>query len=321
MKRKGLKILCGVLATLSVLGATSTIVGALSDGFKNWDTSTWFDKGTSEPVTKEDLVTTPDESLPVKMSVRYLTDDTAIKKANNYKPMNGIEITATCEGASIDAYKFSFSSDDSSLFNYEINNNVCTLNFLKKSLSKFSVFCSAMVNSEIKRGVLNIDFIKSPLEYFRPDAANAVENSLFLEGRNLYIKNCLLKGKHYFDLIPAENYDGTVSDQYDISFIGTSQPGMSSGSHILWDGNFVKSFITVSENKLLVDFDKVDLLSYVSNGKFDSYRGKRVYIANFDFKCVSKTSKKNTDIDLTIDLLVPTITDGGVDMGGDIVVG
>ena len=134
MNRKGLKILCGVLATLSVVGATSTVVGALSDGFKNWDTSTWFDKGTSEPVTKEDLVTTPDESLPVKMSVRYLNDEASIKRANNVMPMTGIEITASLDSqyGDCDSFTFLLSSDRTEYFDYNCTDKTITINFKKK---------------------------------------------------------------------------------------------------------------------------------------------------------------------------------------------
>lgn len=42
MKKKNQKILFGTLATLLILGGTSAVIGVASDGFKNWDTSTWF---------------------------------------------------------------------------------------------------------------------------------------------------------------------------------------------------------------------------------------------------------------------------------------
>ena len=43
MKKKNKKILVGCLATLLIVGGVSAVVGVASDGFKNWDTSTWFD--------------------------------------------------------------------------------------------------------------------------------------------------------------------------------------------------------------------------------------------------------------------------------------
>lgn len=42
MKRKSKRILIGSLATLLILGGASAVIGVASDGFKNWDTSTWF---------------------------------------------------------------------------------------------------------------------------------------------------------------------------------------------------------------------------------------------------------------------------------------
>ena len=42
MKKKNKKIFVGALATLLILGGASTVIGVASDGFKNWDTSTWF---------------------------------------------------------------------------------------------------------------------------------------------------------------------------------------------------------------------------------------------------------------------------------------
>ena len=153
-EKKRFKILCGVLATLSVLGATSTVVGALSDGFKNWDTSTWFDKGTSEPVTKEDLVTTPDESLPVKMSVRYLGENensSYIKKANSVHPKTEIEITASLDPQYGECNSFRFSTTDSSFFNYSVTDNTCTINFLKKAIRNFRyMLCLILVEINIE---------------------------------------------------------------------------------------------------------------------------------------------------------------------------
>ncbi len=42
MKKKNKKIFVGALSTLLILGGTSAVIGVASDGFKNWDTSTWF---------------------------------------------------------------------------------------------------------------------------------------------------------------------------------------------------------------------------------------------------------------------------------------
>lgn len=42
MKKKNKKILIATLSTLFILGGTSAVIGVASDGFKNWDTSTWF---------------------------------------------------------------------------------------------------------------------------------------------------------------------------------------------------------------------------------------------------------------------------------------
>lgn len=42
MKKKNKRILIGTLSTLLILGGTSAVIGVASDGFKNWDTSTWF---------------------------------------------------------------------------------------------------------------------------------------------------------------------------------------------------------------------------------------------------------------------------------------
>lgn len=42
MKKKNKKILIGTLATLLIVGGTATVIGVASNGFKNWDTSTWF---------------------------------------------------------------------------------------------------------------------------------------------------------------------------------------------------------------------------------------------------------------------------------------
>ena len=53
MKKKNKKIFVGALATLLILGGASAVVGVASDGFKNWDTSTWFD-GTWRAIEIED---------------------------------------------------------------------------------------------------------------------------------------------------------------------------------------------------------------------------------------------------------------------------
>lgn len=50
-KKTGLYLLLGVLATTLIVGA----VGALSEGFKNWDYKEWFD--TREGLKKIDLRT------------------------------------------------------------------------------------------------------------------------------------------------------------------------------------------------------------------------------------------------------------------------
>lgn len=42
MKKKNKKILIRTLGTLLILGGTSSVIGVASDGFKNWDISTWF---------------------------------------------------------------------------------------------------------------------------------------------------------------------------------------------------------------------------------------------------------------------------------------
>ena len=42
LKKKNKKIFVFTLATLLILGGTSAVIGVASDGFKNWDTSTWF---------------------------------------------------------------------------------------------------------------------------------------------------------------------------------------------------------------------------------------------------------------------------------------
>ena len=317
MKRKGLKILCGVLATLSVLGATSTVVGALSDGFKNWDTSTWFDKGTSEPVTKEDLVTTPDESLPVKMSVSYLGDDTSIKRANSVKPMTGLVITASLDSqyGECNKFVFSFSDNSSDLFDSSITDDSCTITFKKKQTTAFYVFALTTNGSERHRGKLKIDFqrtLKDTISF------NSRKESSFFK----YNSNST--GRLELDLTNNFNSTARVWLSYQ----------ENDGSY---SNNISSTTVRISNNNLAINLDNIFLFDSDYYGQIISISSKEIcdkissdpYFKDktgFNKICtieITLVTENNIIISGAKDLYVQNykVIDGGVDMGGDIVVG
>lgn len=322
MKRKGLKILCGVLATLSVLGATSTIVGALSDGFKNWDTSTWFDKGTSEPVTKEDLVTTPDESLPVKMSVSYLGDDTSIKRANSVKPMTGLVITASLDSeyGECNKFAFTFSSTDSSLFNYSVTDNTCTINFLKKYYAPIKVYAQTTSGSIRYRGCVNIDFKRSMRDNIEFGYVNSLYHQFFYntesEPNCFYVNYC----DEFCERAISFYYEGVGSlknEIYDVKFEFID-------NYLSFDySNLFTLEKTSYDWRISLKEEQLNILDLISNDNYVKSNFSSDFLTIGKFKITLKYDDNKILSSLPVDFKFKPykIVDNGIDMGGDIVVG
>lgn len=318
MKRKTSKILIGCLSVLCVLGATSTIVGALSDGFKNWDTSTWFDKTTTtDKVSNEEIIATPDETQPVKMSVRYLGEENTgpgtIKKAQDVKPMTGLVITASLDSqyGECNSFAFSFDKNDSSLLNYTTTENTCTVNFLKKYFEPVKLTAIGKSNGKIYRGTITFNFMKSFLSDFIVKRGGS-DGFFSWDGVDNHVLIDFSKEYKATDFVRISCLtDGTITPN--LSFTETSIS--MNRLNVDWSNLFILDGETIKLKNDKNIFDKiVDDPYFVDKDYKNQY-----HIGNFNYK-INNEYSTSAEFNFSVSVKIPPIVDGGVDMGGDIVV-
>lgn len=316
MKRKGLKILCGVLATLSVLGATSTIVGALSDGFKNWDTSTWFDK---EQATSSVYGTVSQiESSPfMKMNAINTLEDSLVDMNNVV-----IEAKTTSNIEECRNFHFIFSYMDRNVFTYELTANTVTLHFLKKPTKTLTIRAQTkkLYNGSSYGSSINIDSLRGLGEYV--DFSSPYSSELgYYHSSGVYYdysKLALSTNDEFigFDTSTFSSMfekDGTKLEPFTISNINYV---METGFEDL----SVTDFFELRNNCFYVRPSKETIESIINHPtvhiKYDDFN-----IFTLSFDVTGNFTKKKISGDFKVGYQLPDSQDGNVDMGGDIVVG
>lgn len=315
MKRKGLKILCGVLATLCVVGATSTIVGALSDGFKNWDTSTWFDK--EQTISSVYGSVSEIESSPfMKMNAINTVEDSFVNMNNVV-----IEAKTTVDIEECKEFHFIFSYIDSNVFTYELTANTVTLHFLKKPTKTLSITAQTkkLYNGIAYRSSIKIDSLRaltdfvdfvspssSKLGYYHSSGVYFDYSKLALSTNNDSIG---------FDMsIYSSMFEdsGTIIEPFTISNI----------NYVLEEGFedlSVTDFFELRDNRFYVSPSKETIESIINHPIVHTkYQKFNIFTLSFDV--TGNFTKKKISGNFTVGYDLPNYQEGNVDMGGNIVV-